>query len=110
MDFRERYLLLKDEGWTDVKIAEWIGVSRNKLYKMKKFHGISTKRVTLLEKKHGVTRQQINDAKARGICYDILCRRIEEYGWKIELALTYPVITENSKKALPESFYREGWR
>ena len=101
MTFVEWYFDLKDEGKQDKEIAEMLDVCTSTLKRMKNIHGIG-KTTRIRPNGQGLTEEQLKIADEKGITRRLALRRVREYGWDKEDAISIPKGLWSSKGGYSE--------
>lgn len=87
-NFKETYEKLREEGKPDKEICSILFISKNTLIRFKKKHGIPLRfDADLLY----FTREQMEQAKEKGVPYKDLLNRVKNLGWNVEKAIQTPV-------------------
>ena len=80
-NFKERYLNLKDKGWTDVRIAIEMGVSHRTLARHKRKYDLSNvygvRKTTLC-----ITEEQLQAGEQIGLTRRLMYQRMRLHGWQ----------------------------
>jgi hypothetical protein len=94
MDFKSRYLMLKNEGKTDVEISKLLFISRTTLTRLKKENQLGG----IMRNKQGISENQLKQAESIGLDRHLVLLRVREYGWSIEQAISIPKIPRNKRR------------
>jgi hypothetical protein len=97
MAFTKDYLMLKSLGYTDVEIAKEMSVHRDTITNWKKTYKIPDIRKPR-KNYQGVTEEQLLKGESIGLSRRFMLRRVREYGWTPEQAVSTPKIIGRRKE------------
>jgi hypothetical protein len=94
MGFKEEYLKLKEKNMTDQEIMKEMLLNNHTFYKMKEHHGLCrNKNIVKRKRKNykGFTEEMLQTAEANGIPRRLAYKRVGEYFWSHQRAITEPI-------------------
>ena len=97
MGFKERYLVLKNQGFTDQEIATAFHCSKDYLRKCKRLYDIPPMRRPR-KNNQGVSEEELQKGESLGLTRRIMLQRVRFHEWPKEKAIREPLMGNREKQ------------